>query len=125
LGHRKHNEMTLVRIITAESLESIDLNNLGNHFTVEGNEPAIVSKIQHLSEDAQGGALFYVYVECDSINQEATDFSNEEHPSEKEVVTNANSTIKVLEILDDCFNVVAENLTGNTGSRVHEWVSKM
>ena len=116
--------MKIVRIITAESIESIDLNNLGNHFTIEGNEPAIASKLEALSADAQSGDLFYIYVDCDSINQEATDFSNEEHPEEKEVVTNPNTTVKILEILDDSFNVVAKNVIGNTGSRVHEWVSR-
>ena len=114
--------MELVRIITAESLENIDLNNLGNHFTVEGNEAEIASKLEFLSEDAQKGELFYVYVECDNVNNEATEISNSNHPSEKEVVTNENSHIKITEILDDCFNVVAENIEGNTGSRVHEWV---
>ena len=114
--------MTLVRIITAETLESIDFNNLGNHFTVEGNEPAIAMKLNHLSADASEGNLFYVYIETKSINEEATAISNEEHPDEKEVVTIPNSEVKVIEVLNDAFEVVDFDFTANTGTRVHEWV---
>jgi len=114
--------MILVRIVTAESLETIDLNNLGNHFTVEGNEPAIATNIQHLSQYAKNGDVFYIYVECENINAAATALSNQYHPLEKEVVTVENSHIKILEVLDENFNVVAENIEGNTGARIHEWV---
>ena len=115
--------MELVRIITAESLESIDLNNLGNHFTTEGNEAAIAMSLDHLSADAQEGEIFYIYVEVDEkdINNEATKKSNEYHPLEKEVVTNNNTAIRITEIYNEAQEVVAENITGNTGERVHEW----
>jgi len=115
--------MTLVRLITAKTLESIDFNNLGNHFTVEGNEPAIAMNLNHLSADASEGNIFYVYIETDSINNEATTISNENHPSEKEVVTNENSEVKVIEVLDEDFNVIASDFIANTGTRTHEWVN--
>jgi len=116
--------MELVRIITADSLESIDINNLGNHFTVEGNEPAIAMGLDSLSSDSQEGEVFYIYVEVDEkeINKEATKKSNEYYPLEKEVVTNNNTAIRITEIYNEAQEVVAENITGNTGERVHEWV---
>ena len=116
--------MELVRIITADSLESIDINNLGNHFTVEGNEPAIAMGLDSLSSDSQEGEVFYIYVEVDEkeINKEATKKSNEYYPLEKEVVTNNNTAIRITEIYNEAQEVIAKNITGNTGKRVHEWV---
>ena len=117
--------MTLVRLITANSLEEIDFSNLGNHFTVEGNEPAIAKTLEHLSADASEGKIFYIYVETDSINVEATELSNNEHSDEKEFVTIEDSEIQVIEVLNDCFEVVASNFNANTGTRMHEWAKSI
>lgn len=115
-------DMTLVRLITANSFEDIDFGSLGNHFTIEGNEPEIYRLLDTLSMADHGTQVFYVYVETESINEVATALSNEEHPNEKEVVVNENTEVSVIEVLDEDFNVVATNLSANTGTRTHEWV---
>jgi len=118
-----------VRIILSKSFDNIDLNNLGNHFTVVGNEYAITSNIETLSDDAmkisEDSEMFFIYVRTtkEAINWEATKISNEEYPHEKEVITNVNTPIFITQIYNEDHEIVVENVWGNTGNRVDLWVN--
>jgi hypothetical protein len=119
--------MQIVRKIWAEKLEDIDFKNLGCHWTTDETVLAKYSSIQLNGNDNEGNS-FYLYadsVEESIINIEATEISNTDHPSEKEVVLIENSKIIISEIIDLDGNSVAFDLEANTGIRVDEWVKNL
>ena len=120
--------METFRIIYANSLEEIDFDNFGNHFS--SNEDAISkyfatgSSIAINGQDNEGKEMFFFVVEINErdINTEATEISNTEHPDEYEVVMNVNSEVKITEVYNEAQEIIASDIEANTGTRIDEWV---
>jgi|GEM_PF-5418967 len=126
--------MELFRIIYADSLNEVDFNNFGNHFS--SNEDAICKYFADTlakssfsingcdNSDKEEKFIFIVEVDEKDINQEATEESNLYYPDEFEVVLKENSTIKINEVwsLVTQEEVEKDVTQANTGTRIDEWV---
>lgn len=119
--------MTICRKIWVNSLEEIDFQNVGNHWTVEGNEAAVgMMTSTQLNGEDQDGEFFWLYVDGEyEIDEAATEESNLNHPAEKEVILKRGQDIVITEVFDSSFRVVATNVPANTGDRVAEWVRNL
>ncbi len=120
--------MTIKRTIFVSSPEEIDYKNLGCHFTANLG-------YNHKGGGSNGGTVekqykVDIYAKKYEVNEVATAISNENYPSEQEVVLEMNQEIEV-EIYIAKHNGIGygisnpETLIVNTGSRADIWVKNI
>ena len=129
--------MKVKRTIYLESLDQLDLDNLGCHFS---SAMGYIHRNGSQSGTTRKGLfLVEIYVDVDKgmINQEATEQSNLEYPKEMEVVLNTNQsldvTVSVHKGTQSNGEIVfyrsglrpAYSAIANTGTRVDDWVKEI
>lgn len=119
-----------MRKIWIDKVEDLDLQNLGCHWTRNFQYSHNGGGSNGLTEKRAIEVRVIAEVAQSQINLTATEFSNESHPSEKEVVLNANTKINA----EYEFIVNGKILGGygsvhksiaNTGTRVDTWVKNL
>ena len=119
-------KIKVYRGIMADSIESIDLGNLGVHWSADQYFADGAGKGENTKlSDAKLGSQNFIlstWVELESVNFDATVESNNEYPHEYEIVLSQNLYIEV-EINDD-FGYVVFTGKANTGTRSDDWANK-
>lgn len=125
---KKQTTITIFRTISLDCLESFDAENAGCHWGRintrfnGGGENGLTPKRKYT-------LWLCAKVTADQINQAATEMSNREHPEEKEVVLNENTTIEVSAHPTEgdrrIWGLRKEIMTINTGTRVDSWVKNL
>lgn len=122
---------TIQRVINIDDISQISLDNIGCHWTADMSYTHSGGGMNGVSKKGNFQVTFLT--SRVGVNKEATKFSREGYPHEKEVVLNENTTLKVVYILVvpviegklDYSKQVRYITTGNTGNRVDKWVKNL
>lgn len=131
---RNRNVLEVYRIIYASSISDINFKNIGNHWSDNEraistyfvrNSPITISG-KSINTDEMTQFMVIGEIKHSTINWEATDISNKEHPKESEIVTKMNSKVFIKEIYNyDTDKFVKINKWGKTGQKVDGWVKNI
>ena len=106
------------RVIYLNSIEELDLNNIGVHFTSDKYYRHSGGGSNGLTEVKKIEVVICIdRVSKNKINEKATAISNANYPSEKEVVLEMNTEFSAW--------VLGKKVKINTGTRADLWVKNL
>lgn len=118
------NFPVMIRKIYVSTIEEIDFENFGVHFSENENYSHSGGGSNGLTDEKRFEVCFYA--EAAQINEDATNRSREEYPREQELVLEFNQSVQgelfILDTVDNYMVVDGEYKTVNTGTRADKWV---
>lgn len=119
----KYSKILIWRGINADTIDDIEFDNLGVHWSVDRNVAETMDTYMSTDPNKKSGDLFVIssFIDVNDINTDATVESNSEHPNEYEIVVNKNVQLDI-----DVYNMSGDLLLsdhrGNSGDRSDRWV---
>lgn len=114
----------MIRKIYVSTIEEIDFENFGVHFSENDNYSHAGGGSNGATEEKRFEVCFYA--ESAQVNEDATSRSREEYPREQEVVLEFNQKVDgelfILDTKENYMVVDGEYKTVNTGTRADKWV---